>query len=112
MRIARDEAPLGHFAPACEGASLQRELPPPAFLLPDADARLEGARTEKGLAAGLPRIDAERALASGELIQILPEWVFPLEYLAVELNGRRDEAEALALEVSVFFERKASGHRR
>ena len=112
MRIARDEAPLGHFAPACEGESLQRELPPPAFLLPDADARLEGARTEKGLAAGLPRIDAERALASGELIQILPEWVFPLEYLAVELNGRRDEAEALALEVSVFFERKASGHRR
>ena len=63
-------------------------------------------------AAGLPRIDAERALASGELIQILPEWVFPLEYLAVELNGRRDEAEALALEVSDFFERKASGHRR
>lgn len=112
MRIDGDEAPVVRFDRAGDGAALQRELPPPAFLLPDADALLEGARTGKGLAAGLPRIDAQRALASGELIQILPEWEFPPEYLALELNGRRDEAEALALEISDFFEREASERRR
>ena len=95
------------MGPAGEEAQLLRELPPPAFLLPAAGALLESTLTGEGLAAGLSRLDAERALSSGQLIQVLPEWVFPEEHLALELSSEREDARALAAELARFFEGKA-----
>lgn len=107
LRIDGDEAPIEQMGPAGEEAQLLRELPPPAFLLPDAGALLESTLTGEGLAAGLSRLDAERALSSGQLIQVLPEWVFPEEHLALELSSEREDARALAAELARFFEGKA-----